>query len=960
MICVSICKLFYLKIICVYLLMNYNQINNLYLSYTHMSLKKKAFTLVELIVVITILAVLATVAFISFQWYGVSSRDAARFSDIRSVEKVLELYHTQKNIYPNPENFTSITYSWSIAWNQWIYGNTANTWKSSLSNVPVDPLTKLPYAYSVTNIKQEYQLWAVLESPTSKWNTIISSSFANNIPTQIYVRWNYNWEIVKVNTDTVSYLLWVPSILASDITSVDLVDIVRNQQLVYNWYKNLPASFSWSKYQVNPINWFPFWDDDYVSDEMILFAWNLDVLETDEIERQNVFNRLQIAYWDSILRDNQKFSRLVSLDSSSSDHASNYVAQTLNTALKMDIPLKDIPKDSSDWLLCNGITILHPNSWFWGEWGPIWEPFWEPFWMKDNKLSDLRETSWRLWIFKKVQANEEEIIINWCDATELQISDFPYGVTLSDMFDYDIKYIYLEAWKEYILETDERDSEVGLFNANGFKLYPDPWWAEMPQYQIRSSGYYYLLFTQYYESLDYTVNLGVENICALDLWYFNTDYTYWVPENPWQEWQQSDSGEPCTYTCWEGYIGEDCSDQERYCAVPPSYSNAYYNYWVPDTDNKSWEQRNYSSSDPCTYRCMNWYSGVDCSIQSRSCAAQPNYANAYYFDWVPNSDGAQRGKIGSNWSNTCKYQCTYGYSWDECDIELTSSCSWLSTDSGVLSFDEDTQTLISCVNDTYWGDGPCTESFVTPCQIWGVAVKNIWWTTKSDKSEVVNYEGGSAFWYINSLVLSDSIENIGSYAFSYNRIFELLIWTWVKTIEEGAFYSSSIVSLNIPNNVTFIWNDAFGQNNIKDLTIWTGISEISEWVFFGNSLTDVVIPNNIETISERAFLSNSIENITMWTNLKTIEKHAFKYNFLETLIIPNGVESIWEWAFENNLLTEIYIPASVTYIWEWAFKRQTAFWEANGTITYATQELKDMYHNDTYIDLSKITNFIVE
>jgi prepilin-type N-terminal cleavage/methylation domain-containing protein len=50
-------------------------------------INKKAFTLVELIVVITILAVLSTIAFISFQGYTMSARDSVRLADIKSIEK---------------------------------------------------------------------------------------------------------------------------------------------------------------------------------------------------------------------------------------------------------------------------------------------------------------------------------------------------------------------------------------------------------------------------------------------------------------------------------------------------------------------------------------------------------------------------------------------------------------------------------------------------------------------------------------------------------------------------------------------------------------------------------------------------------------------------------------------------------------------------------------------------------
>nr|MDD3720259.1 type II secretion system protein [Candidatus Gracilibacteria bacterium] len=65
---------------------------------------KKAFTLVELIVVITILAILGSIAFISLQSYTKNARDGQRLSDINNIRKNLELFLTEKGFYPTPDN----------------------------------------------------------------------------------------------------------------------------------------------------------------------------------------------------------------------------------------------------------------------------------------------------------------------------------------------------------------------------------------------------------------------------------------------------------------------------------------------------------------------------------------------------------------------------------------------------------------------------------------------------------------------------------------------------------------------------------------------------------------------------------------------------------------------------------------------------------------------------------------
>jgi prepilin-type N-terminal cleavage/methylation domain-containing protein len=308
-------------------------------------MNKKAFTLVELIVVITILAVLATVAFISFQWYALSARDSTRLADLNSITKVLELYNVKHWKYPNPDAQTNITYSWSTAWTQWIFGTSSYSDWSSMSNVPVDPVTGLEYPYSVTSLRQEYQLAAVLENPVS--SKLSQSTFAWTQEAQVHVKWNYNGKFLKVRKNTSTYLLWVPSILASDITSVELETILANERLVYKGYKNLPASYSWSVYNTNPTDGFAFWTWSYVANDLVLFMWDTNDLEIDSTKRVDFLDKLQTSYSGSVIESESDIAELLSVDSSSSSAASNYVATALNNSLKTEIAVVEVVKEQT-------------------------------------------------------------------------------------------------------------------------------------------------------------------------------------------------------------------------------------------------------------------------------------------------------------------------------------------------------------------------------------------------------------------------------------------------------------------------------------------------------------------------------------------------------------------------------------------------------------------------------------
>ena len=56
---------------------------------------KKAFTLVELIVVITILAILGTIAFISLQGYSGEAKNSKVTSDLRNIASAIETTSTR-------------------------------------------------------------------------------------------------------------------------------------------------------------------------------------------------------------------------------------------------------------------------------------------------------------------------------------------------------------------------------------------------------------------------------------------------------------------------------------------------------------------------------------------------------------------------------------------------------------------------------------------------------------------------------------------------------------------------------------------------------------------------------------------------------------------------------------------------------------------------------------------------
>ncbi|MCP4523393.1 MAG: prepilin-type N-terminal cleavage/methylation domain-containing protein, partial [Candidatus Gracilibacteria bacterium] len=180
-------------------------------------MNKKAFTLVELIVVITILSVLATVAFISFQGYGIGARDSVRLHDMKSMAKVLGHYHLTENRYPDPVGATTIEYQTNTAWYQGTFGNTAFTKNTSIPEIPKDPATDSLYTYSIVQNKQSYQLGGILEGAVS--HSILPQTYAGENIGQAYIKGNYNGKVLAVFSGSTVNILGIPSIVASDISN---------------------------------------------------------------------------------------------------------------------------------------------------------------------------------------------------------------------------------------------------------------------------------------------------------------------------------------------------------------------------------------------------------------------------------------------------------------------------------------------------------------------------------------------------------------------------------------------------------------------------------------------------------------------------------------------------------------------------------------------------------------------
>lgn len=116
---------------------------------------KKAFSLVEILVVVTIIALLASMAAVSYSQFVKQARDAKRKTDIEQIRAAIELYRNfdDNGLYPATLDFSGV-------------GTVADASATYLSKVPNDPLSATSYTYYYESLSSntDYRLCIYLEN----------------------------------------------------------------------------------------------------------------------------------------------------------------------------------------------------------------------------------------------------------------------------------------------------------------------------------------------------------------------------------------------------------------------------------------------------------------------------------------------------------------------------------------------------------------------------------------------------------------------------------------------------------------------------------------------------------------------------------------------------------------------------------------------------------------------------
>ncbi len=233
----------------------------------------KAFTLVELIVSITILAILGTLSFISYSRFTQNVRDSVRQADTHSINTSLALYEINNNTYPAPTDGHTVAYGSYPLWIEWSFWHDTRIQLKNVSWDFLDPKYEVPYTYSTTIDKKEYQLGAIYER-TDIGSDILTSLQKTKIFPQIYAEQIEDHPIKYFDPHSIPDLqFWYDGVDVDGDSIVDNSDI-----LVANvWVIGDIVPENFSPFYFDRVIWLDAqdinWDGSVVSDSDTITSW---------------------------------------------------------------------------------------------------------------------------------------------------------------------------------------------------------------------------------------------------------------------------------------------------------------------------------------------------------------------------------------------------------------------------------------------------------------------------------------------------------------------------------------------------------------------------------------------------------------------------------------------------------------------------------------------------------------
>ena len=145
--------------------------------------------------------------------------------------------------------------------------------------------------------------------------------------------------------------------------------------------------------------------------------------------------------------------------------------------------------------------------------------------------------------------------------------------------------------------------------------------------------------------------------------------------------------------------------------------------------------------------------------------------------------------------------------------------------------------------------------------------------------------------FLHEVVLPNTIEVIGEYAFQDSYVENIAFPSSLKTINDYAFYRSMLKEAILPDNMNLLGASLFYKCKLLTKVDYPdNFTGTPSYAFYGcNNLTEVLLPDNIHTIRNHTFDGCSRLNMRMPADIKQIEYNAFNNTAIDSLILKNDV-----------------------------------------------------------------------
>ena len=186
---------------------------------------------------------------------------------------------------------------------------------------------------------------------------------------------------------------------------------------------------------------------------------------------------------------------------------------------------------------------------------------------------------------------------------------------------------------------------------------------------------------------------------------------------------------------------------------------------------------------------------------------------------------------------------------------------------------------------------------------------------------------------LNSVTVENGVTTIEEYAFYNSSLTSISLPNTLTHIGYSAFRGcSSLISIAIPNGVTTIKNNTFsGCSSLTSATISNGVMAIEKYAFADcSSLNTISVPNSVTRIGQSTFKNcTSLVEVTLSNEMNTLEKETFQdCSSLKFVRLGGKLTTIGESVFSAcTALNEITLPASVKSIGENAFAGCTKLYD---------------------------------